>query len=218
MRNARPIGAGIFNKFYNFGRTFNINTMELKDVKTKEDLEKLDPKQKKTFKMVGIIIAVLSIFLLAKLCMPSEEVIEEGWQDTYIVGLDPENTWLNVKQWGFEVKMNFDADWGNSWTCTRQDYGIKQTVVIFSPKAETKASSVTFTVQVDPGTDINEGRQFAEKVATIIYDSADPLKAQQFVSDNYNTDNASIVIGDAQFTMRTPSVYVRVLEIQKYNE
>ena len=114
--------------------------------------------------------------------------------------------------------MNFDAEWGNSWTCTRQDYGIKQTVVIFSPKAETKASSVTFTVQVEPDTDINEGRQFAEKVATIIYDSADPSKAQQFVSDNYNTDNASVVIGDAQFTMKAPSDYVRVLEIQKYNE
>lgn len=192
--------------------------MELKDVKTKEDLEKLDPKQKKTFKMAGIIIAVLSIFLLVKLCTPSEEVLEEGWQDTYIVGLDPENTWLNVKQWGFETKMNFDAEWGNSWTCIREDYGIKQTVVIFSPKAETKASSVTFTVQADLGTDINEGRQFAEKIATVIYDSAEPSKAQQFVKDNYNTDNASIIIGDAQFTMRAPSAFVRILEIQKYKE
>ena len=192
--------------------------MELKDVKTKEDFEKLDPKQKKTLNMVGIIIAVLSIFCLVKLCTPSEEVLEEGWQDTYIIGLDPENTWLNVKQWGFEVKMNFDAEWGNSWTCTRQDYGIKQTVVIFSPKAETKASSVIFTVQVDPGTDINKGRQFAEKVATVIYDSADPSNARQFVKDNYNIDNASVIIGDAQFTMRAPSAFVRILEIQKYKE
>ena len=191
--------------------------MELKDVKTAEDFEKLDPKTKKKFQWMGAIIAVVFIIFGLKLCSPTQETFEDGWQDTYIIGLDPENTWLNLKQWGFKVKMYFDDEWGNTWTCTREDLGITHTVVIYSPKYETKAQNITMTIQVDPEiVDISNGKQFAETVATVPYDSANVELAKTFIEENYNSKSATLIIGDARFTIEAPSYTTRVLKIEKH--
>lgn len=190
--------------------------MKLNDVKTAEDFEKLDPKTKKRFQWISAVIAVVVLIFGIKLCSPSEETFEEGWQDTYIVGLDPENTWLNLKQWGFDVKMKFDKEWGNTWTCVRHDLGITHTVVIYSPKYKTKAQSITMTIQVEPEVaDISNGKQFAEKVATVPFDSANIELAKAFVIENYDKDQAMTVIGDARFKISAPSHILRVLTIEK---
>ena len=191
--------------------------MELKDVKTAEDFEKLDPKTKRKYQWIGAAIALVVIVFGIKLCSPTQGTYEEGWQDIYIVGLDPENTWLNLKQWGFKVKMDFDNEWGNTWTCTREDLGITYTVVIYSPKHETKAQNITMTIQVEPGiVDISNGKQLAEKVATVPYDLANVELAKTFIQEHYNSKSATLIIGDAKFTIEAPSYTTRVLKIEKH--
>lgn len=189
--------------------------MKFTEAKTVGDL---NPKARK--RLLGFVFGTFALLLIVCF-IPSGESSEKEEKvkipEYYIEGFEPVTTYMNLKEWGFTVKKDFDVESGNLWTCTREDYGITHTVTIYSPRAANKAQSMRLNIMVDPGyAAISEGKYFAEKIATIIYDSADQSKARRFVQENYNNDQASIVIGDAIFTMYAPSDYVRMLNIDKY--
>ena len=101
------------------------------------------------------------------------------------------------------------------WTCKAIENGIEVTVTIFSPKDTDKAQSVRATIMGDAYGSVKNGKAVAGYIATIPYDSAERERARKFVEDNYNNDKASIVIGDAEFTIYAPSVMLRMLDINK---
>lgn len=162
-----------------------------------------------------VVIGFLAMMAIAILF--PEDSNKRVKHSPYIEGFDPINTYLYLKEWGFTVKRDYDSETGVLWTCTRVDDGITHVATIYSPKKTDKASSFRLTVTVEPGyAPISKGRYLTEKLSTIIYDSCDQSLARKFASENYNNDKASIVIGDAEFTMYAPSDYVRMLDIHKY--
>lgn len=161
---------------------------------------------------VALIIGIIAI-CIATDDSPKTKIDEAT---LYIGGLNPVDVYLNLKERGFSVDTDYDVTNGTMWTCKYNAKGLDFTVNIFTPHDVDKAQSVRLTIMADPYANLNAGKEIAAFVATIPYDSADKDKARQFVENNYNNDKATIVIGDACFTMYAPSALCRWLDIQKY--
>jgi hypothetical protein len=161
-----------------------------------------------------LIACVTLIIGIIAVCIATDDSPKTNTQ--YIGGLNPVDVYLNLKERGFSVDTDYDVTNGTMWTCKYNAKGLDFTVTIFSPHDVDKAQSVRLNIMADPYANLNAGKEIAAFVATIPYDSADRDKARQFVEDNYNKDKASIVIGDACFTMYAPSALVRMLDIQKF--
>lgn len=184
--------------------------MKFTEAKTMADLNP------KTRKFINWATGIVFVLLVIVCFIPSDGTYHKDTK--YIDGFDPVDTYLNLKEWGFVVKSDYDTQSGKLWTCTRVDDGITHVVTMYSPDGGNKATSARMTVTVEPGyASLSQGRYFTEKFATIIYDLCDQTLARQFVSENYDRDKASIIIGDAEFTIYAPSNYVRILDINNYS-
>ena len=177
----------------------------------------LSPKKKGCFFAFLIVCVVLFIGIIA-ICFATRDssVIKSDENAQYIVGLNPVDVYLSLKERGFSVDTDYDITNGTMWTCKYNAKGLDFTVTIFSPHDVDKAQSVRLAIMADPHANLNAGKKIAAFVATAPYDSADRDKARQFVENNYNNDKASIIIGDACFTVYAPSAFVRMLDIQKF--
>lgn len=177
----------------------------------------LSPKKKGCFFTFLIVCVVLFIGIIA-ICFATRDssVIKSDENAQYIVGLNPVDVYLSLKERGFSVDTDYDITNGTMWTCKYNAKGLDFTVTIFSPHDVDKAQSVRLAIMADPHANLNAGKKIAAFVATAPYDSADRDKARQFVENNYNNDKASIIIGDACFTVYAPSAFVRMLDIQKF--
>lgn len=177
----------------------------------------LSPKKKGCFFAFLIVCVVLFIGIIA-ICFATKDSsdIKSDENAQYIVGLNPVDMYLSLKERGFSVDTDYDITNGTMWTCKYNAKGLDFTVTIFSPHDVDKAQSVRLAIMADPHANLNAGKKIAAFVATAPYDSADRDKARQFVENNYNNDKASIIIGDACFTVYAPSAFVRMLDIQKF--
>lgn len=177
----------------------------------------LSPKKKGCFFAFLIVCVVLFIGIIA-ICFATRDSsdIKSDENAQYIVGLNPVDVYLSLKERGFSVDTDYDITNGTMWTCKYNAKGLDFTVTIFSPHDVDKAQSVRLAIMADPHANLNAGKRIAAFVATLPYDSADRDKARQFVENNYNNDKASIIIGDACFTMYAPSALARMLDIQKF--
>lgn len=176
----------------------------------------LSPKKKGCFFAFLIVCVVLFIGIIA-ICFATRDSSKTKFDETaqYIVGLNPVDVYLSLKERGFSVDTDYDITNGTMWTCKYNAKGLDFTVTIFSPHDVDKAQSVRLAIMADPHANLNAGKKIAAFVATAPYDSADRDKARQFVENNYNNDKASIIIGDACFTVYAPTALVRMLDIQK---
>lgn len=176
----------------------------------------LSPKKKGCFFAFLIVCVVLFIGIIA-ICFATRDSsdIKSDENAQYIVGLNPVDVYLSLKERGFSVDTDYDITNGTMWTCKYNAKGLDFTVTIFSPHDVDKAQSVRLAIMADPHANLNAGKKIAAFVATAPYDSADRDKARQFVENNYNNDKASIIIGDACFTVYAPSALARMLDIQK---
>lgn len=177
----------------------------------------LSPKKKGCFFAFLIVCVVLFIGIIA-ICFATKDSsdIKSDENAQYIVGLNPVDMYLSLKERGFSVDTDYDITNGTMWTCKYNAKGLDFTVTIFSPHDVDKAQSVRLAIMADPHANLNAGKKIAAFVATAPYDSADRDKARQFVENNYNNDKASIIIGDACFTVYAPTAFVRMLDIQKF--
>ena len=172
-------------------------------------LASLPPKKRGC--LIAFVITAFALLILA-IIIPSGNKTDETSQ--YITGLNPVDVYVNLQKWGFSVDKDYSTD-GNLWTCKYSAEGLDYTVTIYSPDAVDKAQSVRMTIMTSPYSSISNGLQLACYIATIPYDTADIEKAKQFVADNYNNDKASIIIGDAEFTVYAPTKLARMIDIQK---
>lgn len=176
-------------------------------------LASLPPKKRGC--LIAFVIAAFALLIIV-ICIPSGDDKQTKIDETsqYITGLNPVDVYVNLQKWGFSVDKDYSTD-GNLWTCKYNAEGLDYTVTIYSPKAVDKAQSVRMTIMTSPYSSISNGLQLACYIATIPYDTADIEKAKQFVADNYNNDKASIIIGDAEFTVYAPTKLARMIDIQK---
>lgn len=176
----------------------------------------LSPKKKGCFFAFLIVCVFLFIGIIA-ICFATRDSsdIKSDENAQYIVGLNPVDVYLSLKERGFSVDTDYDITNGTMWTCKYNAKGLDFTVTIFSPHDVDNAQSVRLAIMADPYANLNAGKKIAAFVATAPYDSADRDKARQFVENNYNNDKASIIIGDACFTVYAPSALARMLDIQK---
>ncbi len=176
-------------------------------------LASLPPKKRGC--LIAFVIAAFALLIIV-ICIPSGDDKQTKIDETsqYITGLNPVDVYLNLQKWGFSVDKDYSTD-GNLWTCKYSAEGLDYTVTIYSPKAVDKAQSVRMTIMTSSYSSISNGLQLACYIATIPYDTADIEKAKKFVADNYNNDKASIIIGDAEFTVFAPTALARMIAIQK---
>lgn len=163
---------------------------------------------------IFLVIAFVGLFAICIIGGITDNK-QNNSSELYIQGLNPVDLYLNLENKGFTVTKDFDVNTGNMWTCKAIENGVEVTVTIFSPKDTDKAQSVRATIMGDAYGSVKNGKAVAGYIATIPYDSAERERARKFVEDNYNNDKASIVIGDAEFTIYAPSVMLRMLDINK---
>jgi hypothetical protein len=133
----------------------------------------------------------------------------------YIGGLAPVDIYLSMEKQGFKTDKKIGGEYGNSWVSTKNVSGIDYKVDTYSSNVN-NVESVRATVMIDLNQkEIIAAQQFFIFLSSLPYDSADTQKSAQWVRDNYNNDKASIVIGDAKFTMYAPSAAVRMMDIEK---
>ena len=185
--------------------------------KTKSWEEMTKAEKGRTIGCLGVIgIAILSLVIgfIVSTTKSNAEM-----EKLTIAGLEPTLSSLALKQMGFSRETNYGGEYGTSWTCTRIDYGITYVVDIYAPEQAEYAQSFRLNITVEPGIeDIQKGLWMMKQLAGVKYDTSDYTKAEKWVEENYNNDKATIVIGDAEFTIHAPSNYVRILNISKFQQ
>jgi hypothetical protein len=184
---------------------------------------------KKAAKIIWILVGVVLVFsILVSTCArknssesaqnaekkaESETTTEE--MSNFINGLNPVDVYMNMEKQGFKTEKQLGGEYGNAWTSTMSYDGMDCKVETFSSNVN-NVESVTATAMIDvTSKKIIATKQFIQFVATLPYENAKPEDAANWVDKNFNNDKASIIIGDAKFTIYAPSVAVRMLRIEK---
>ena len=165
--------------------------------------------------VIGLAIIIFVIYFISGIININSED-----KKLTIAGLDPYLSYLALEQMEFTTKTNYDAEYGASWDCTRNDFGISYAVSFFAPSLSAKyVQSVRLTIMVEPGIEnISKGLWMMKELSGVKYDTCNYQFASQWVEENYNNDGATTLIGDADYTINAPSAYVRMLTIQKHIE
>lgn len=183
----------------------------MEKTKTKSWSE-MNKKEKIRTIFLGTIIGVFVGIILSS--MFSDNTPSQN--DNSISGLDPQTSYLALKEMGFSKNTNYGDEYGISWDCTKYDYGISYIVNIYAQDASNDAQSFRLNIMVEPGIeDISKGLWMMKELSGVKYDTSNPSVARDWVEANYNNDGATITIGDAVYTINAPSDYVRMMTISK---
>lgn len=155
------------------------------------------------------------LFLIGAIASSNDNDSSETSDSNYINGLAPVDVYQNLENQGFTTDKQLGGEYGNTWTSTNAVDGIEYRVETFSSN-HSNVENVRATALIDLSRKkLIAAQQFFVFISSLPYDNADPIKAGQWVRDNYDNDNATTIIGDAKFTIYTPSEASRVLLIEK---
>jgi hypothetical protein len=187
-----------------------------------EALETRKKINKKILKFGCLPIFILSVFIaIVAKCGSNNNAKNENATITaenvsnFINGLAPVDVYLNMEKQSFKTEKQLGGEYGNLWISTISYEGMDCRVETFSSNIN-NVESVRATAMIDIASkEIIAAKQFIQFVATLPYENAKPEDAVNWIDKNFDNDKASIIIGDAKFTIQAPSVAVRVLLIEK---
>jgi hypothetical protein len=131
-----------------------------------------------------------------------------------IPGLKPVDVYLSMEKQGFKTETIY-GDQMHSWISKQSIPGIDYEVSMSGPDMD-NVHNVRATAMIDPSQkEIAAAKQFFKYVSSIPYDGANPEKAIQWLEENYNNNDASITISNVKYTIKAPSLAVRMLIIEK---
>lgn len=133
----------------------------------------------------------------------------------YIMGLSPVDVYLNMEKQGFVTEKRLSSEYGNFWISTESVPGIDYRVETYSSNVN-NVENVRASAIVDLSQKyISATQQFFVFISSLPYNGADPQRAGRWIQDNFNNDKATIVIGDARFTIYAPTSACRMINIEK---
>jgi len=154
------------------------------------------------------------VYLTSK-SLPNDKPAKFADNTKHIKGLAPVDIYLNMEKQGFKTTKSLSKEWGNIWTSTNSLAGIDYKVDVYSTNID-NVETVTATAMVDvTQKKIIATQQFFIYISSLPYDSANPQRAGQWVSDNFNNDKTTVIIGDAMLTIYAPSIATRILVVEK---
>jgi len=145
----------------------------------------------------------------------SEKITINGKNSKYIIGLAPVDVYLNMEKQGFKTEKKLGTEFGNFWISKKNYAGIDYNVETYSSNID-NIESVQATAIIDLSQkEIIAAQHFFIILSSLPYDNANQQKANQWIKDNYNRNEATTIIGDAKFTIYVPSSALRMLKIEK---
>ena len=133
-----------------------------------------------------------------------------------IKGLAPVDVYLNLEEKGFTTTKNLGSEYGNSWENSMTSEGITYNVSTFSHDTNT-VESIQISVTILPPKKIEASKQFFKYISSLPYENSNPEKTIQWIEDNFYNDKETLIIGDAKFSIYSPTKFARMLVIEKNN-
>ncbi|PMD99391.1 hypothetical protein BWI97_00075 [Siphonobacter sp. BAB-5405] len=151
---------------------------------------------------------LLLLVLLGFACAKTKPVEAIG-------GIKPVDIYTRLEKEGYTTLKNIGGKSGNSWTNRKSTDSTEYMIVTMSSDVNT-VESVKATATITPGKNIRNTLPFFVLIGTLPYDGADPSGAIRWLETNFDTKKQiETTIGDATFTLLSPSASSRVLRIEK---
>ena len=158
-----------------------------------------------------IFYLILSVFMAGSDQAP-ELAVAEG--SRFIPGIAPVDIYLNLEKIGFATEHIFNADYGYSWISTMRRDGIVYEVSVFSEDADVvqtvRASATVESIYKD----ITVTQQFFKMIASLPFDSKDPIASSDWINKKFDKDEATLQIGDVELRMVTASKVSKLMTLE----
>lgn len=149
---------------------------------------------------------------------PKKEVTTrvEVPKDNGIEGLNAVDIYLNLEEKGYTIDKQYTSKEGTLYYCDKKEIAIEYNVTMFkntNDKVEEVKISATLTGLENKK--IIAVKPFLKYVSTVQYEGSNNSKITRWIEDNFNNDKASIIIGQAKFSIFAPSEFTRLVLIEK---
>tara|TARA_R110000868_G_scaffold52171_6_gene165020 strand:+ start:11836 stop:12363 length:528 start_codon:yes stop_codon:yes gene_type:complete len=173
--------------------------------------------KKPSTKWIVIAIVLLVLVVIGKTLPEEKQPISEvnKVESKAIPGAMPVDVYLNLEKAGYNVDKELGSE-GNLWVCTKDDYAINYNVTLFSEDVGT-IESVRATAMIT-GKEQKKAialKPFISYVATLPYTNSDAETIKQWVNENFDKDQSTVIIAKVKFTMYAKTPFIRMLTIEK---
>lgn len=134
----------------------------------------------------------------------------------HIKGVTPVDIYGNFENKGFEVDKHIEGD-GSLFICSSEENGIKYEAKVFCENGVNDVSSIRLTAfrSLPQYNSLEDLKPFLIYGCSIPYEGYDIDKVTAFINNNFNKNNASIVVSNVRFIIYCPTEFLRMIEIRK---
>lgn len=189
------------------------------------DLNKVDDRTKtnlKILKIIGIVLGsliLLSVFISVFEEDKKENIASKAKSDTVkngIEGMSPVDIYLDLEKKGYTIDKQYEPNSGTLYYCDKKDYAITYNVTMFKNTNDlVEEVKISATLTGLDNKNILAVKPFLKYISTVQYKGSDVNKVTQWIEDNFNNDKASIIIGQAKFSIFAPTKFTRLVMIEK---